>query len=139
MHAELNGEQGMIMSVISMVLMVVINAWHLYMLLVIHRPAGAVIEAFQMPDLKHYKDHYSKEEKAEFRRRDRDQKREQQRRVTRWAEKDSHYHETVAEHGLLAPGDDWVCPGSWCHLAEEVELEHGFVQPTREFSLKVYL
>ena len=72
--AELNNERGMVMLMVSMVLMVIINAWHLYMTLIFHRPAGTVVEVFHMPDLKHYKKHYSKEDQAAFRKRHRDQK-----------------------------------------------------------------
>ena len=91
-----------------------------------------------MPDLKHYKSHYSKEDQAEFRRRDRDQKREQQRRVTRWAQMSREYHDVVGKSALMAPDATWKCPESWAHLESAVELEGGFIQPTREFSFKFY-
>ncbi len=138
MNAEFNTEQGMYMLVMTVAFMVIINAWHLVMHLSFHYPAGKVEGVFEMPDLKHYRDHYTKADQVLFRKKDRDQKREQQRRVTRWAGKDHDYHELVSEKARLLPEPDWQCPDEWLHLGQDPELKHGFLQPSDDFTLKQY-
>ena len=89
-----------------------------------------------MPDLKHYKNITRKKITA-FRKRDRDQKREQQRRVTRWAAMSHQYHEVVGESALMAPEPTWECrvvdPPS-----EHGGTRGGFTQPLSHFSCKFY-
>lgn len=138
MNAEFNTEQGMYMLVLTVAFMVMINAWHLAMHLWLHLPAGKVHEVFEMPDLKHYGAHYTKADQALFRKKDRDQKREQQRRVTRWAAKDHSYHELVSEKARLPPEPEWLCPDEWAALGQQPELEQSFLQPSEDCTLKQY-
>lgn len=135
LHAEYNGEHGMNMIMYCTILNCVIWIWHCIMHYFFHNPAGPVKEVFQMPDLKHYKDHYTPEQRAEFRRADRDWGKEKGRRVARWVDKDDDYKNFASEQCKKIPEDDYVPPPIWQSAATKDKLQFGFRQPSRVFSI----
>ena len=88
-----------------------------------------------MPDLRHYKDHYTPEQRAEFRRKDREWTKEKGRRVARWVDKDVEYKEFASENCKKLPDDDYMPPPVWQSIANQVKLDFGFRQPSKDFSL----
>ena len=135
LNATYNGEKGMDMIMYSVVMNCIVFAWHLIMHFIFHNPAGPVKEVFQMPDLKHYKEHYTPEQRAEFRRIDRDWVKEKGRRTARWVDQSDEYRDFASEHCRKVPDDDYEPPLIWKSVANTETLDRGFRQPA--FGLKL--
>lgn len=133
LNATFNGEKGMDMVMYCVVLNCVVFAWHCVMHFLFHNPAGPVKEVFQMPDLKHYKEHYTPEQRADFRRADRDWIKEKGRRTARWVDQTEEYREFASEKCIQLPPDDYMPPPFWQAVANQEKLDYGFKQPSKGF------
>lgn len=139
LNATYNGEKGMDMIMYSVVMNCIVFTWHLIMHYIFHNPAGPVKEVFQMPDLKHYKEHYTPEQRAEFRRIDRDWTREKGRRTARWVDQSDEYRDFASEHCRKVPDDNYEPPLIWKSVANTEALDQGFRQPALGFKLSTLL
>jgi hypothetical protein len=131
MDADYDGEKGMHMICACAALTAINFIWHCLMHYMFHRPAGPVKEQFHMPDLKHYREHYTQFQMAEFRRKEREWNTEKGRRVLRWVERTQEYRDYVSEEGVKPIPEEYTAPPAWRDIQENDKIgnDPAFRQP----------